>query len=130
MTPVYTSYFGNMRNLPKDRTCFIAISQTVPKGIKVNEHWKELAPSYDILNEYKAAGDIELFTKRYNAEVLNISTKEKMYFYTKALLDLATKYPNGVFLLCYEKPSEFCHRHLFARYINVWNGAVIKEWEK
>ena len=32
-------------------------------------------------------------------------------------------------LVCYEKPEEFCHRHLVADWLRKY-GHDIKEWEK
>ena len=33
-----------------------------------------------------------------------------------------------VALCCYEKPGDFCHRHLLAEWLNK-NGFEVKEWE-
>ena len=31
-------------------------------------------------------------------------------------------------LLCYEKPGDFCHRHLLAKWITEESGVEVKEW--
>lgn len=32
-------------------------------------------------------------------------------------------------LLCYEKPGDFCHRHLLAEWMTKESGLVVEEWE-
>ena len=39
------------------------------------------------------------------------------------------KYEQKPVLLCYEKSSEFCHRHVLAEYINIVYGIEVKEVE-
>ena len=34
---------------------------------------------------------------------------------------------NDIALICYEKPSDFCHRHLVAEWLNQ-NGFKCEEW--
>lgn len=34
---------------------------------------------------------------------------------------------NDIALICYEKPSDFCHRHLVAEWLNK-NGFQCEEW--
>jgi SAM-dependent methyltransferase len=38
-------------------------------------------------------------------------------------------FPYTIALICYEKPSDFCHRHLVADWLNE-NGIECKEWEE
>ena len=36
--------------------------------------------------------------------------------------------PEDCYLLCYEKPNEFCHRRLLANYIYEGTGVMFPEW--
>lgn len=73
--------------------------------------------------EYKRTGDTEKFTKRYQEEVLG---KLDQIEVLRDLDTLTSPYhvgPKNVVLVCYEKPTDFCHRHLIAG----WLGVEIKE---
>ena len=117
MDKIYTSYFANLRNLP-DNVCPISICGKAPdwyKGIQ----YKALAPKYWFFKKYKEDGDAEFYTLAFQKDVcdaLNVST---------TLLDLQKlagyKIPC---LLCYEKPGDFCHRHIVAEWIK--NNSNIK----
>ena len=37
---------------------------------------------------------------------------------------------SNVYLLCYETPEKFCHRHMLAAWLNFSINADIKEWEQ
>lgn len=38
------------------------------------------------------------------------------------------KIPFNIYLVCYEKPGDFCHRHLVASWMNQM-GIKVKEWK-
>lgn len=40
------------------------------------------------------------------------------------ILDL----PDGTMLLCYETPTDFCHRHILADWVELKTGVHIPEW--
>lgn len=125
---IYTSYFAAAKRLDKDVSP-IAICRTVPKGYK-GEQYIALAPSYDILREYKETGDRENFTQRFYSEILD---KLDPFEVIKHLNSLASPWVRDrtfemgeavafnplyhVALLCYEKSYDFCHRHLVAEWL-------------
>lgn len=37
---------------------------------------------------------------------------------------------SNAYLLCYETPEKFCHRHMLAAWLNFSINADIKEWEQ
>lgn len=117
---IYTSYYGNP-NLPKNALLF-AVSAKIPCGFYVKDHLKNLAPSWDIYNEYKQSGDAERYTKRYKEEILAAADKETVSDWLNLMM---YRYEMDAILLCYEKPGEFCHRHLIAE----WLGDDVKELE-
>ena len=101
---LYTSYFSKLKY---GKGVKISVARYNPKWLnnKYIDNWfLELAPSKDLLKDYKdnriTKND---FRKRYLSEQ-NLITINRL----KTLLD------NGqdVTIYCYEKPSDFCHRHI------------------
>lgn len=84
----------------------IAISRSVPSSWN-GERCIELAPSWDLLNEYKRTGNEKRYTERYQKEVLDKLDKAEM-----------KKKLAGKVLLCWCKPGQFCHRHLVLKWLN------------
>lgn len=117
---LYTSYYANSHNLHnKIKVC---ISLGCPIG--VDYYLKELAPTYEILKEYKETGDKENFTNRYEKEILGhlnpneiIGKLRRIYFENRG---------KDVVLLCFEKKGSFCHRHIVSEWLSD-SGINIKE---
>lgn len=106
----YTSYFGNIRNLPKDALLVSVAKSVIDVG--TTPIIRILEPSYSILNEYKNGGSEEAYIKRYKEEILNKANPTAI---AKILIHRCRQGgKNKVILLCYEKPDKFCHRHLIA----------------
>ena len=107
---ICTTYFANMRNLPKD-IIPISICGKAPdwyKGIQ----YKKLAPKYGIFMEWKQNHDNDFYIEHFQKEVLdtlNINDVITQLYTLSEGKDIA--------LVCYEKPSDFCHRHLVANWI-------------
>jgi len=113
---MYTSYFGNIKNLPKD--CVpISISRTCPKGMKIRMYGR-LAPTAAILRDYKA-GFItwDEYVERYKKEILS---NLNPYI-------VANDLGQNAVLVCYEKPGDHCHRHLVAEWLRN-SGIEISEY--
>lgn len=119
---IYTSYFGYMRHLPKNIVT-IAICGKSPDFYNGLEY-KKLAPSWDIFKQWKETGNNDLYTKRFKEERLKP-------LITKNVIDDLMKMSNNqdIALLCYEKPIDFCHRHIIAEWLNE-NGFQCKEFVK
>lgn len=98
----------------------VSISASMPKYFK-GKHIKPLAPSWDILNAFKAGQIDELeYTKQYLALLTTRNlTPESVY----------ENIPNGTIMLCYEKPGDFCHRRILATWLENHLGVEIPEWE-
>lgn len=137
---IYTSYFAQMRNFPEN-VIPISICAKPPvwyKGLQ----YKKLAPSYDILMNYKAVPDEENYIRRYKKEILeqiNINdVLMDLYWLIPEDIRKQLSEVGGVWyehpdihiaLLCFEKPSDFCHRHLVADWFRE-SGIEISEWTK
>jgi hypothetical protein len=76
----------------------------------------ELAPSWEMVQELKAEGNIELYTERFYDQILGKLSAEKIY------IDL-----EHAILLCWEKYDKFCHRRLVAQWIKSELGIFVPE---
>lgn len=118
---IYTSYFANLRNLPNS-IIPIAICAKSPYGYD-GKQLKALAPTYDILTQYKQIEDTELYTKRFIEERLSKLNPLNIYNRLKALSN-----EKDVALICYEKPTNFCHRHIVANWLSENLNIIVKEY--
>lgn len=117
---IYTSYFANERELRKRNIVPIGIALYSPRWF-VGPSLKMVSPSYDILHNSKNHEDYE---KRFFSEIL--AHRDPKVFFSNI-----EKLANGkdVALCCYEKPGDFCHRHLVAKWMNEKLGLQIQEYE-
>lgn len=118
---LYTSYFAKLNKLPKDAVT-ISICGKAPAWYK-GLQYKTLAPTYNILMKYKGDGDKDYYVEHFNTEVLGKLNADKV---VKALSTLSGN-AEKVVLLCYERPTDFCHRHLVAKWLKD-NGYTCEEW--
>lgn len=116
---IYTSYFANGAKLQKEGIMMIGIALYPPKWF-YGSSVKYVSPSWDILHNSKSEED---YIRRFNSEILAhrdpkvfLSSIEKM----AKVKDVA--------LCCFEKPDEFCHRHLVAKWMNEQLGLDIEEY--
>lgn len=116
---IFTSYFAKMQYIEKDMVP-IAITAIVPQWYN-GLVYTNLAPTVDILMEYKRTGDRDRYIERYNTEVLDRLDPLEVY---SDLMYLSDSKP--VCLVCYEKTDSFCHRHLVADWLTK-NGYECKE---
>ena len=122
---IYTSYFARLKKLPNNMIP-ISICAKTPSWYNGLEY-KKLAPSYSILMEYKSYQNEELYIKRFKEEVLNKLCTSEVLEDLFALKPLEDKSKN-LCLVCYEKSSDFCHRHLVAEWLKE-NGYDVEEVE-
>ena len=111
---IYTTYFAKLKKLPKDITPIAICAKPVP-GFQ-GAVYRQLAPHYDFYSKYKIDGDTEYFTTCYNELVLKNLNSPRIVadLYTAA----GKSYCDGdIALVCYEKSSDFCHRHLVAEWL-------------
>lgn len=118
---IYTSYFAQLKKLPSN-IITISICAKAPDWYR-GLQYKKLAPKYDFFMKWKENHDNDYYIKCFNEQVLN---KLDVSTVVKNLTDLSLM--NDFALICYEKPSDFCHRHLVADWLNK-NGFNTKEWE-
>lgn len=92
------------------------------KGIQ----YKKLAPKYDFFMQYKKDGDESHYVKCYAERVTGILDVAQVVEEIYSLLPESDK-NKDIALICYEKPSDFCHRHLVAKWLNE-HGYSCVEW--
>lgn len=121
MVTIYTTSFYNVRYLPTD---------VVPISIcgKAPDNWiglefKKLAPKWWFFVRWKDTHDNDFYIQHYNKEVLE---KLDAYEIVNELTCLAKS--DKIALVCYEKPAEFCHRHLVAKWIADNTGVASEEF--
>ena len=118
---IYTSYFAKIKELEKNGITPISICGKVPAWYE-GLQYKRLAPKYDFFMKWKENHDNEYYIKCFNEQVLSKLDPMKVYNELSTLAD-----SSKIALICYEKPSDFCHRHLVADWLNQ-NGFECKEW--
>lgn len=115
---IYTSYFANIKNLPENLR-LISIAKSTPKYVNC-EKCSELFPDWEIINLVKTnpcKESEEKYTEIYKKQLEKLDAKL-----------LANKLQNSV-LLCYEKPGDFCHRYIVAKWLRE-NGISCIEYKK
>ena len=117
---IYTSYFAKLKSLP-DNIIPISICGKAPDWYK-GLQYKKLAPKYDFFIKWKDNHDNDYYTKCFNEQVLDKLDVEDT---VSELID-----PHSgidIALICYEKPEDFCHRHLVAEWLRK-NGFKCEEY--
>lgn len=123
---LYTSYFAKLNKLPSN-VIPISISAKAPEWYK-GLQYKKLAPKYGFFMEWKKSHDNDYYIKCFNEQVLSGLDIFKVYDELYALADSAGLKQYDICLMCYEKPADFCHRHLVSDWFNK-NGIACEEWD-
>lgn len=108
---IYTSYFAAVKNLPEE-ICPIAICGKTPDWWN-GKSTKILAPKFWFFSEWKKNHDNDFYTKKFKTEVLSKLEPNEVVKNLKKMAD--GKIPC---MICYEKPTDFCHRHIVAEWLN------------
>lgn len=118
----YTSYFANEIKLPEG-VIPISICGKAPFYWKGFEY-KKLAPKYWFFQEWKKNHDNNYYIENFQKYVLDKLNPDEVW---KELNDLTDGKPFA--LMCYERPEDFCHRHLVAEWLTK-AGYEIEEYIK
>lgn len=116
---IYTSYFANAKKLKEDGIMMIGIALYPPKwfyGVTL----RMLAPSWSIL---KQTSTDEEYIRRFKGEILSRLQQD-------VVLSRLNEISKGkdVALCCFEKPGEFCHRHIVADWLNEKLEGKVEEY--
>lgn len=118
---MYTGYFAKIKEYEQAGLIPISIAAKAPDWYDGLEY-KKLAPKWSFFNEWKNGshkGDNNYYTRQFYLQVLKETTVE---YVIADLMGLSDGELSKVVLLCYEKPGDFCHRHLVADWINKYEG--------
>lgn len=106
-TKVYTSYYGNYKNIPAEYQC-ISVSNSKPEGICVPK-WKEVVPGWDLVQRYKSKQMNYADFVYYYLMQLSVVPMSHIHAYLSRF--------DSVCLLCYEKDPATCHRNALAAHL-------------
>lgn len=112
---MYTGYFAQLKKYQEAGLTPIAICGGIPSWYQ-GLWYKKLAPKWAFFNEWKNGihkGDNDYYIGHFNSEVLDGKNPQIIF---NELVSLAGCPENKIILLCYEKPFEFCHRHLVSEW--------------
>ena len=118
---MFTGYFAKLKEYKQAGLMTISISAKAPDWYDGLEY-KKLAPKWAFFQEWKYGshkGDNEYYISQFDEQVLKPLTVESVL---ADIANLAGGEIDKVILLCYEKPADFCHRHLVADWINKHKG--------
>ena len=113
---MYTGYFAKLKKYQEAGLVPVSIALKSPDWYNGLEY-KQLAPNWDILSAWKSGehqGDVDYYTQEFNNKILK---NRSITTVIHDLMELTNTEPNNIILLCYEKPEDFCHRHLVADWI-------------
>lgn len=129
MIKFYTSYYANIKNMPK-KCMLVPISLVIPDFIRemsdvtiVKNNF--IAPDRELLDDIKSGKIDEVeYKKRYVKKICDYINNCPKF---KTLADWAeevnryygTSY-DSICFLCYERSEEFCHRHIFSKMLNMY----------
>ena len=111
---IYTSYFGKLKSLPKNIVP-VAICGSLPEWYH-GAWYKKLAPTWKIWKYWNETHDEIRYRETYFPIVLAKLNQDTV---VQELNEFIRNYPLGteIALICYEKPENFCHRHLVAEWL-------------
>lgn len=125
---IYTSYFANIKNLP-DNCTPVAICGRSPETYKGVEY-KKLAPKRDFFDKWKETHDNDMYIREYKSrvtdkldqykvidEIINFLPGNAQQIIRSSNIPIWLRTDFHIVLICYEKPNEFCHRHLVAAWL-------------
>lgn len=122
---IYTGYYAQMKKYKAAGLVPVSIAYLTPVWYE-GETCFELAPSRKLLKGYKA-GEVtqEEYAKQYKDFLKTVNWGEVI----EKLFTISDRHDGrDLVLCCYEKPSDFCHRHLLAEYLTK-SGYPVEEFK-
>lgn len=115
---IFTSYFGNSRKLNDAGVLIICVAIGKPKFLNVPQMINVAPTRYMISGACSHEEYLQLYDK-----ILASQDANKVVEQIKAL-----SRGKDVALCCYEKPGDFCHRHILAKWLTENTGIEITEF--
>jgi predicted CopG family antitoxin len=124
-----TGYFSKIKQYTLNGFLPVSISRWPPKWY-TGKKYPELAPSADLLKRYKdGVTDDAGYDKEYNEFLKSEAGVAAITGLKKFETDVMEMGFKGVVLCCFEKPGDFCHRHLLADEMSKTYGIDIEEFD-
>lgn len=123
---IYTSYFAKLKSLP-DSVIPVSICAKAPNWYTGLEY-KRLAPSYQILSDWKKYHNEINYIANFSNQILKSLNPVEVITDLLKITQTFNIEEKDICLICYEKPSDFCHRHLVADWLNK-NGFHCEEYK-
>lgn len=116
---IYTTYLAKLNKIPEE-SYKIIIARYLPRSFDINKyhktyHCSELSPSAELLRKYKEK-EIEWseFERLYTEEITNNDEVMKII---ENMIEVSERIGRDIYLICYEKDNNECHRSLLSKYI-------------
>lgn len=117
---MFTGYYAKMKKYTDAGLIPVSIAGWAPDWYK-GLQYKKLAPKWIFFNEWKTGshkGDNDYYIREFNAQVLD---KLDAFAVVSELEKMTGVDDSKIVLLCYEKPKDFCHRHLVANWLTKYS---------
>jgi hypothetical protein len=119
---IYTGYFAKLKTYENAGLIPVSIAGKAPNFYK-GVQYKGLAPRWEMFNDWKK-GKID--DMQYTSIFLqHLETLDK-----EAVRRALENFGENVILLCYEKPGDFCHRHIVADWLESNFGWRVDEYDQ
>ena len=119
---IYTGYYGGLTRIVGDITK-VQVSNSAP--VPVDIKFEKAIPDWAFIVKPYKDGLItkEEYEQRYTLQL------DKFRENILGVIKYFSSTDKDYILLCYEKPGDFCHRHILADYINKALGeGTVKEY--
>ena len=115
---IYTSYFGNARKLKEAGVMIICVAIGKPRFLKVPQMINVAPTRYMISGACSHDEYLKLYDRILASQDANQVVKQ---------IEMLSG-GKDVALCCYEKPGDFCHRHILAKWLTEKTGIELKEF--
>jgi hypothetical protein len=115
---MYTGYFAKLKSYEEAGLVPVSIALKTPDWYH-GAQYKKLAPKWSFFSEWKNGshkGDNDYYMQHFKTEVLDNLNPEQV---VKELEGFTGVSRDRIILICYEKPGDFCHRHLVSMWLTV-----------
>lgn len=122
-----TGYYAKLKIYMDAGLVPVSIAGKAPTWYSGLEY-KKLAPKWEFFNEWKNGshkGDNDYYIQHFKEEVLDTLNPKDVI---EDLKNLTGVEPHKIILVCYEKPNDFCHRHLVADWLREYREDTRDTW--
>ena len=123
---IKTSYFAQLKKIcGMEGAVPVAVCRYLPAWYN-GAVYQKIAPDYNMLTGMKNADTRKFFKQKYLTEVLGRLEPGSVEKDIEKIVE--SNGGTSAVLLCYEKPTDFCHRHLIAEWLGKNPDEAELEW--